>query len=185
MNEASRTSFLDMLFVLILVFILLPHQPEIAKEETLEPKGNLIIEVSWPDHMNVDVDLWVQGPTGPPVGYSAKNSRYLDLLRDDLGRVNDLGNLNYEIVYGRDVPSGDYIINLHLYNNRNAGAWPVIPVDLTVFTDTPNSSKTRVIEERVKLNFEGEEITAVRFYFDTETGQIRDRNYVFRPVRSS
>jgi hypothetical protein len=173
-----------MLFVLILVFILLPHQPEIAKEEVLEPKGNLIIEVSWPDHMNVDVDLWVQGPTSSPVGYSSKNGEYLDLLRDDLGRVNDLGNLNYEIVYGRDVPSGDYTINLHLYNNRNTSEWPVVPVDLTVFTDTNSSSKTKVIQEHVKLHFEGEEITVVRFYFDTETGKITDRNYVFRALRS-
>ena len=185
MNEANRTSFLDMLFVLILVLILLPHQPENAKETILEPKGNLVIEVSWPDDMNVDVDLWVRGPTGRAVGYSSKNSEYLDLLRDDLGRTADLGKLNYEIVYGREVPSGDYVINLHLYRNRNTSKWPTIPVDLTVFSDTKSTSKTKVIQESAKLHFEGEEITVVRFYFDAETGKITDRNYVFTPLRSN
>ncbi len=167
------------------VLLLLPHLNPPTKEDVDRPNpGNLIVEIRWPDQVDADVDLWVQAQGDRPVGYSNKGGTIFNLLRDDLGLNNDFSELNYEVSYSRGVPSGDYVVNLHLYRNKT-GRYPV-PVSVVVsLKRTPEDSSRELLTKSIDLNFEGEEITAFRFAMDEQAnvvpGSVHD---LPKPLRS-
>ena len=148
------------------VLLLLPHLNPPTKIDQDRPNpGNLIVEIRWPDELDADVDLWVQALEDRPVGYSNKGGEIFNLLRDDLGLNGDFSNLNYEVTYSRGVPSGAYVVNLHLYRNKT-GSFP-IPVSVVVsLKRNPQDSSRELLTKSIDLNFEGEEITAFRFEMD-------------------
>lgn len=181
MTRRALVSFVDVLFLILLVFVLLPHRP--ADTESLAPPGSVIVEIRWPDEWATDVDLWVQAPGDRPVGYSAKNGVIFDLLRDDLGLVNDALNLNYENAFTRGAPDGDYTVNLHFYANVE-GKTPV-PVMVQVSLRHPSGALTRIFEGKAELHRPGEEITVVRFSLaglDLVPGSLND---LYKPLRES
>ena len=68
-TQSSDTLFRDVLSLALLGFLavivlLLPHiAPEGIKNTSDAPApGNVVVEITWPDDMNADVDLWVQAP---------------------------------------------------------------------------------------------------------------------------
>src|SRR3546814_9135229 len=80
---------LALLGFMVIVVVLLPHLNPPTKAAASDPPGNIIVEVRWPDDIDVDVDLWVKGPTSRPIGYSNQSGPLFNLLRDDLGRARD------------------------------------------------------------------------------------------------
>lgn len=170
-EESGATVFRDVIMLALagfitVVLLLLPHvNPPGTAEDSDQSPGNIIVELRWPDEMDVDVDLWVQAPGDRPVGYSNKGGAVFNLLRDDLGHVTDLTGLNYEFAYSRGVPSGAYTVNVHLYRNRT----DLYPVPVTVAVSVKESvqaSAKPILSTNVSLGREGEEITAVRFRLD-------------------
>ncbi|MEO1020105.1 MAG: hypothetical protein AAFY56_20805, partial [Pseudomonadota bacterium] len=133
-----------------LVILLLPHIAEPGAEQTQDatPPGNVMVEIRWPDALDADVDLWVQAPGDVPVGYSNKGGLIFNLLRDDLGLRADATKMNYEVIYSRGIPPGEYTVNLHLYRNR-AHVSP-IPVTVVVSVKTdPKSSAKQILASEV------------------------------------
>ena len=91
-------------------------------------------------------------------------------MRDDLGRDSDLTDLNYEFSYSRGVPSGEYTVNVHLY--RNGGHHFPLPVTIAVSVKGTNaSSSQRLLNTKLDLLREGQEITVFRFQLD-EGGEL-------------
>lgn len=167
-TDSSDTVFRDVIMLALsgfiaIVIILLPHlNPPGKAVKTSTPPGNVIIEVRWPDELDTDVDLWVQGPKDRPVGYSNQGGLIFNLLRDDLGHRDDVSKVNYEVAYSRGRPSGEYIVNLHLYRNVSG----VTPIPVTVIASLKkNSGSSAVILATTKVNLhaENEEVTAFRF----------------------
>ena len=120
-DDTWGTVFRDVVMLALIGFVamvimLLPHVTR-KKQETEEHKapGNVIVEIHWPSDMPVDVDLWVQAPNEPPVGFWNQSGHIFNLLRDDLGIEGDATNLNYEVSYSRGIPSGEYVVNVHMY----------------------------------------------------------------------
>ena len=155
--------------IVALVVILLAHINPPGEESSgdVDPPGNVIIELTWANELDADVDLWVQAPGDLPVGYSNTGGDVFNLLRDDLGHSKDVTNVNYEVAYSRGTPAGEYTINLHLYRN-NAGRFP-IPV--TVQVSLKNRKKgppAKIALEQVEMRRIGEEQTIVRFSLDDE-----------------
>ena len=170
-EESSTTVFRDIIMLALagfvtLVMLLLPHiHPEAVTEDTDAAPGNMIVELRWPDEMNVDVDLWVQAPGDKPVGYLHKNGKVFDLLRDDLGKGKDLTALNYEFAYSRGAPSGEYIVNVHLY--RKKGSFAPIPATVSVSLKTPGATSAKeILASNVTLERAGQETTVFRFKLD-------------------
>ena len=180
MNAGWRFALIDVLFILLLVLILLPHNPETESEAI--PPGMVIVEIRWPDGLNIDVDLWVQAPGEPPVGYSRKAGAYFNLLRDDLGHARDYLELNYENAYSRGAPAGEYIVNVHLY-----AAPDPPPVEVAVRASVRNSGGTVLIfEKRVTLNYTGKELTVARFSLDRDGIPVRGSIHDFpKALRSA
>src|SRR5215213_2829120 len=125
-DDAGEVVFRDMILLtlgalFVVAALMFPHlNPEARKAEAAGvPAGNVMVELSWPDALDADVDLWVQAPGDLPVGYSNKGAAVFNLLRDDLGHQVDLSGRNYEVSYGRGIVPGEYTVNAHLYRNRS------------------------------------------------------------------
>ncbi|MFK7997168.1 MAG: hypothetical protein AB8B87_23750 [Granulosicoccus sp.] len=182
-EDSGTTVFRDVIMLALagfvtLVMLLLPHiNPEAKAEDTDQAPGNMIVELRWPDELNVDVDLWVEAPGDKAVGYTRKGGTVFDLLRDDLGVSSDLTGLNYEFAYSRGAPSGDYTINVHLFRNKEK-IYPV-PVTVTVSLKAPKSKATRqILATKFDLDKVNQELTVFRFKLDEEsklvTGSVHD-----------
>jgi hypothetical protein len=103
-DDEGGTVFRDVIMLALagfvaMVVLLLPHlnPPGKAEEDHTAPPGNVIVEVTWPDAVDADIDLWVEAPGDRPVGYSNKGGAIFNLLRDDLGKRADVTGLNYEV----------------------------------------------------------------------------------------
>lgn len=182
-EDSGTTVFRDVIMLALagfvtLVMLLLPHiNPEAKAEDTDQAPGNMIVELRWPDELNVDVDLWVEAPGDKAVGYTRKGGNVFDLLRDDLGVSSDLTDLNYEFAYSRGAPSGEYTVNVHLFRNKEK-IYPV-PVTVTVSLKTPTSKATRqILATQFDLENVNQELTVFRFKLDDEsklvTGSVHD-----------
>ncbi|MFK7858334.1 MAG: hypothetical protein AB8B64_05930 [Granulosicoccus sp.] len=182
-EESGTTVFRDVIMLALagfvtLVMLLLPHiNPEAKAEDTDQAPGNMIVELRWPDELNVDVDLWVEAPGDKAVGYTRKGGSVFDLLRDDLGVSSDLTGLNYEFAYSRGAPSGEYTVNVHLFRNKEK-IYPV-PVTVTVSLKTPKSKATRqILATKLDLETVNQEFTVFRFKLDDDSklvsGSVHD-----------
>lgn len=156
-----------------------PNKTPPTPDEILKPEG-VIVEIRWPDGMDSDVDLWVQAPGDVAVGYSVKQGRVFNLLRDDLGHYNDgLGNLRYESAYTRGIPAGEYTVNVGAY--RNAAKFPIpVQVKVTVkFKDTVRE----IGSTTVSLTKISQEITAMRFTLDANHSYVQgSMNHFYKPL---
>lgn len=154
-----------LMFVLLLILVLpFINDPKQKEAENIDPphQGQLRVEVYWPDEMNVDVDTWVGGPVGVPVGYSNLGGPLWNLLRDDLGHNTDASEHNMEVAYTRGLWPGEYIVNVHLYNLKT-GKLPV-PVKVVVaFKESRDKPSQELFYSNVELKIAGQELTVFRF----------------------
>lgn len=189
-GDSGGTVFRDVIMLALagfitLVLLLLPHlNPGSSAEAETRSPGNVIVELRWPDELDADLDLWVEGPDRVPVGYSNKGGMVFDLLRDDLGRVKDATELNYEFAYSRGASPGKYTVNVHLYRNR-VDVYPVpFRVIVSLKGDAGGSVK-EILSANLALARTGEELTVFRFELDEQgklvSGSVHD---LPRPLRS-
>jgi hypothetical protein len=188
-SPGSNVSFRDVILLALagfiaIVILILPYV-NVSKTKALEdapPPGNVIVHVEWPQQ-HTDVDLWVQAPGDVPVGYSNLNGMIFNLLRDDLGRMVDLTDMNYEDAISRGVMPGEYTVNLHLY--RNAARIVPVPVAVRVSVFKGKGKAADIFAEKVDLLFEGQEMTVIRFSL-TAAGDLVAGSFsrVFRPLRA-
>ncbi|TDJ70034.1 MAG: hypothetical protein E2O38_12320 [Proteobacteria bacterium] len=190
-DESGATVFRDVILLalagfVMLVLLLLPHlNPRATPQDPTPRPGNVMVELRWPDELNVDVDLWVQAPGDVPVGYSNQGGAIFNLLRDDLGHINDATDLNYEFSYSRGVPAGEYTVNLHLYRNL-ANVYPVPAVVAVSVKNSPNLPAQQILSTKLNLSHEDQELTAFRFKLDEEgrllSGSVHN---LPRPLRAA
>jgi hypothetical protein len=191
MDEETLTVWLDtallMLggFVLMSVLMMTVMNPptQSSDSDNLQAPGNVIIEAQWADRLDADVDLWVQAPGDVPVGYSNKSGQFFNLLRDDLGRAQDITDYNYEVAYTRGTPGGEYVVNLHMYRGRTVSYPIAIKVVASVKRDATDAAK-QLAMTTVELWKQGQELTALRFRLDSHGGLVPGSvNSLFKPLR--
>lgn len=181
----SNLAFIDLLFNLILGFVflfvvsfLLINDP--TKKNEVENKAEFMIILNWDDQKDVDIDLWVEGPSGK-VGFKSPQMGFLYLDKDDLGHKNDIINkgkkdeqiiyINREVINMRGFEAGEYTVNAHYY-----------------FTQYKQNDSVNVSIEVLKLNpyqevykgtkvfkYRGQEETFVRFTINSD-GYVIDKN---------
>ena len=191
MDEETLTAWLDtallMLggFVLMTILMMTVMNPPARSSEVdgVQAPGNVIVEMQWPDKLNADVDLWMQAPGDVPVGYSNKSGKVFNLLRDDLGRANDMTDYNSEVAYSRGTPAGEYVVNAHMY--RGNGVTYPVPVKIVVrLKRDANGPTMQLVATTVDLRRENQELTALRFRLDANgalvTGSV---NSLFKGLR--
>lgn len=165
------------------VVFLLPHINEPKENEAeARSRGNVRVEIYWPNEINADVDLWSKAPGDNPVGYSNKNGRVFNLVRDDLGTYSDISGQNFEVSFSRGIPDGDWTINIHLYRNESGN--PPVPVTIILTiqeNDTVNAkgSPAKILHKTEQLTAIGQELTLVRF--STHNKKLVDGSINFVP----
>lgn len=186
-GNVAGIAFRDVLLLLnivlgALVLMVLPSiNPPAAKEAASAPPGQMIISAAWPDG-NIDVDLWAQAPgEKKAVGYSNRGGSVMNLLRDDLGHANDGLPMNFENIYSRGLPAGEYVVNVHLYRGKGP-----VPVAIEIRFGPPGSQPDLFLQETVVLGREGQEITVVRFRLDAAGRVVAGSvSKVFKPLRAA
>ena len=169
-----------MLFLMVLVFVN-PPKKQTTAEAVIKMPGNIMVWIRWPDYVDVDVDLWAQAPNDKPVGYSNRAGNSFNLLRDDLGNARDTTKLNYEVIFGRDMPDGRYTINVHLF--RNGSEITEVPVDADVFISYGSRSES-ILKKKIVLTQVGQEITIANFFL--ENGKLIGKpDTAFTPLRAA
>lgn len=177
-GENTDTVFRDVILLALVGFVamvimLLPHlhkEKEQASEDHRAP-GNVIVEIHWPNDLDADVDLWVQGPESTPVGFWNQGNELFNLLRDDLGSEGDATQRNYEISYSRGIKEGAYIVNVHMYGLVPAGGG--VPVSVVVSVRTKYESTRQILQSEVELTYRNQEETAFRFRLDGDGNLVK------------
>ncbi len=189
-DDDSGTIFRDVTLLALAAFVamvlmLLPFinpGAEAQREEaSVADPGNVIVELVWPAERDADIDLWVKAPNRVPVGFPNKGNEVVNLLRDDLGRFQDLTDINYEIVYSRGIVAGEWIVNVQAY--RFEDPFRPSPVAATVVVSVKREGDERpkpILEKTVELRYLRHETTVFRFRLTAEGalvhGSVNDLN---------
>jgi len=179
----NNTSFLDLLFntlvgfVFLFIIAFLLINPSIKKAD-IKTKAEFVITVTWSDNSQDDVDTWLQDPVGNVLHFRQRDVGLAHLDRDDLGKINDTITLddgrrveyphNQELTTIRGFLTGEWVLNVHMYNKRDAK-----PILVEVRIDKLNPKVETVFYKKVVMKSRWEEITVTRFVM-TNQGDIID-----------
>ena len=120
------------------------------EQEEAKAPGNVMVEMHWPNDMPYDVDLWVKAPGELPVGFWNQSGLTFNLLRDDLGVEGDATDRNYEMSYSRGIPSGEYVVNVHMYGHVPRGVR--VPVRVRMRVRVRGWPRDHIVLERLNIN---------------------------------
>jgi hypothetical protein len=114
---------------------LMSVHPIAAKTEGVKPKAEFLIQMDYPVDRDVDLDLWVVGPTRKPVFYGSRQVGCADLDRDSLGFNTSLVTLaddtkvraksNVETTTLRCVENGHYDVAVNLFSYHGDTGEPI------------------------------------------------------------
>jgi hypothetical protein len=181
-NKGGYLGGRDLLLVIITILLIFQNPPVPPVEAaSVEAPGNMIVTAIWPDGP-ADVDLWMLSPGETvPVGYSNRAGKVSNLLRDDLGTNGDSMPLNFENIYTRGLPAGQYVANLHCYSCRRGNE----TVKVEIRFGLPGQAPRLLAEETVVLA-PGQERTVIAFRLDDKGNVVPGSvNRVFKPLRSA
>lgn len=180
---------LALLGFLAVIVLLLPHVVPEQQDQpvTATSAGDLVVQLTWPNEMDADMDLWVKAPGDIAVGYSNKGGKIFNLLRDDLGSKFDLSSINHESAYSRGFVQGEYVVNVHAYR-IDPEYPPPFAVEVLVSKKTAIDDQVSVhpiVFTRPQIRRQGQEVTATRFRL-TEHGELVEDSIhsLFRPLRT-
>jgi hypothetical protein len=181
--SAIRTAFLDLLFNTLLVFVVLfslafTQMRPPAHDQAIEPKAELVLEMTWPDGSLDDVDMWLLLPDGRKVGFNRKDVGVATLDRDDRGAYGDiywdgqerkLIRSNREVIAVRGILPGRYVVNAHYYGRftqeytgfQDEWARPDVPVKVKLTKINPRVQEVGVHE--ATLFAVGQQVTVFAF----------------------
>jgi len=190
-------SYVDMLFAMlaavfvlfIMSFLLINTKKD---QHKVDPKAEIQVIMSWPDHSAHDIDLWILTPEHDAIGYRKRENGYVFLDHDDLGQQNDVvmvdGNprvlyINQEVVSIRQRRPGRYVVNVEFYARHSDTLTNEVdrnPVPVTVQLTDLDPNYRPVYSRVVTLNEPNNEATA--FQFDIEPdGSIDNITTDFHP----
>lgn len=185
-DKANAMAAIDLLLNLLMLFVVVSaiavaqmNRP--SQEKSIEPKAELVIELTWADLNFDDLDLWVMLPGGDRVGFTHPDAGVASLDRDDRGGFGDtyvgeggerkLIAANKETTVIRANVAGRYAVNVH-YFHRYAPADIGVPeqgrpADPVVVTMTKlNPRLAEVARQAIQLGKVGSQRTAFCFDLD-------------------
>jgi uncharacterized protein YfaP (DUF2135 family) len=127
----SNQTFMDFIqivglgFIVLFLIAFMLINP-VAKQGKIDPVTQIMINATWDENVNKDIDLWVRGPDGRTIGFNRKDGEFIVLDRDDLGKNNDTYEVNGEQkVVKRNIETttinaivpGEYVINIHYFGS--------------------------------------------------------------------
>ena len=179
MNTDSPLAWvaIDFLCCLLLVVYTLIGPP--PKPTSIDTLGQYAVEVTWPAGLDDDVDTYVEDPAGNIASFNNEDVGLMHLEHDDLGEFSDVLQYqknkvaavrdNRERVILRGAIPGEVTVNIHAYRKAE-GPCPVV-----VKLYRLRGEDTTLLQRRMTLSHQGEEVTAFRFTLDSK-GELIDSN---------
>ena len=177
-DYSSPTAFFDLIFNILCFFVVLFSisfllmSRKIEEDKKIKSFAEFMISATWPRDSDDDVDTYVEDPLGNIVSFQRKEEGLMHLDRDDLGKRSDTvrgadGTLytvkeNQEIVTIRGIIPGEYVVNMHMYLDREKD----VPTPVSVKLEKLNPQVTLVTTNRILLGNTADEKTAFRFVVD-------------------
>jgi len=184
------TNLLGVFICLFMLSFLMISKKIEEKNNKVESKAEFLISITWDKNSNNDVDTYVEDPLGNLVFFRAREKGLLHLDRDDLGTSNDAikmadGSMvivreNREIVSIRGIIPGEYVVNVHMYSERDKAEKTKVTVKLEKINP---ALKTITIKE-VELGKTGDEKTGFRFTLDN-AGDVTSVNDLAKDLAKS
>lgn len=176
----ALTTMKVMLVIGFLCMLMIAVDQSKKKYETdgVKPPVIAMVTISWPNDMDVDIDLHAKCPNGESMNYVNRTACLASLERDARGSSTDTAIINgskvlvidnREVINFRRVLEGEWIINVQWYSSR-AQRTPV-PVQIEVAQVNPDSRilfRNTVIMDEVK-----QEKHALRFEMASD-GTIKE-----------
>lgn len=172
----------DLLLVIITILLIFQNPPVPPTEAaSTEAPGQMTVTAAWAEGA-ADIDIWMLAPgESRAIGYSNRAGKISNLLRDDLGTSNDSLPLNFENIYTRGLPAGQYTINLHCYSCRRGTEAVKVEIRFGPVGETPKL----FVDESLDL-VAGQERTVVSFKLDASGAVVPGSvNRVFTPLRAA
>ena len=134
-------AFVDML-TCALIYALAAIMPTHANTDGVKPKAEYLSQADWDVKRDVDIDLWLVGPTRKPTFYGSRQVGCADLDRDSLGfntshvALSDgsviQSKSNMETISLRCIEPGHYDVGINLFSyHSDAGSPIAVHVELT------------------------------------------------------
>jgi hypothetical protein len=184
------TNLLGVFICLFMLSFLMMSKKIEEKNNKVESKAEFLITITWEKNSTNDVDTYVEDPLGNLVFFRAREKGLLHLDRDDLGTSNDKVQLsdgktievrgNREIVTIRGIIPGEYVVNVHMYSERDkAEKTPV-----TIKLEKINPALKLITLKEVTLGKAGDEKTGFRFTLDN-VGDVTSVNDLSKDLAKS
>ena len=165
--------FLDMAMGVIFVFLAVimistVDEPKKSVTEAPVPKAEFLIQLSWDDNSQDDIDLYVRSPDNQVVYFSRRQTPLMFLDADNLGMNNTInmpdGSITpvptrREVVTVRALMPGEYVVNAHFYKKSS----PPGTVDHLVMNVTKLNPFAEVTRAETTFDTQGQEQTLANF----------------------
>ena len=179
------------LLICLLCYVLIAVAPAKSKTDGVKPKAEILIQTDWPVTRDVDLDLWVVGPTRKPVFYASRQVGCADLDRDSLGFSTSMVTLahgsqvraksNVETTSLRCIEPGHYDIAVNLFSYHSDSGEPITAhVEITGL----NPNVRTLWAGDVTLKHNGETVNAISFDLDKD-GHVTLVPVPLEPVTSA
>jgi hypothetical protein len=190
-DRASIFIALSDLLICLLCYVLIAVAPAKSKTDGVKPKAEFLIQLDYDVSRDLDLDLWVVGPSHKPVFYGSRQVGCADLDRDSLGFSTSMITLddgsqiraksNTETVSIRCLEPGHYDVAVNVFSYHSDPGTP-ITASIT-FTGLNPSVKTIWAGDNV-LERLGETVNFVSFDLDKD-GHVTLVSPPLEPVTSS
>lgn len=157
--------------ILCALWVAMVHvNPAHAKVDGVKPKAEFLIQMTYPVDRDVDLDLWLAGPSRNPVFYNSRQSGCADLDRDSLGLSTSTVELadgskvkmheDVETISIRCIEPGHNDVAVNLFSWRDDKGAPITAhVEVTAL----NPNVRTVWAGDITLKHLGETINTVSF----------------------
>lgn len=158
----AAIDLLGSLFLVALVQLAPPPKPASA----VHTYGLYAVVLTWPKECNADLDLYLRQPSGEVVYFSHANGTAAHLEHDDLGTLGVyVDQDNFERVVIRAAEPGEYVANVHVYDQHNCRPPDRARVELWRL----RGDDERVFTVLLGMRGKGDEQTAFRFTLHGDT----------------
>lgn len=180
------------LLICLLCYVLIAVAPAKSKTDGVKPKAEILVTSEWDRDRDVDLDLWVVGPSRQPVFYGSRQVGCVDLDRDSLGfSTSDVtladgtvirAKSNQETASIRCLEAGHYdvAVNLFSYHTNERGDPITAHIEITGL----NPSVKTLWAGDITLTHMGETLNAASFDLDKD-GHVTLVSVPLEPVTNS
>lgn len=163
------TCVLGIFLLLASLLIIVPHVPT-KPHSGIKPKAEYLVVLSYDDHRNVDLDLWLHHDDCT-VYYNARECKNISLDRDSRGFLSNLSldkdgmrslSPNQEVISIRAVLPGDYLTAVNYYDQHAESVSP--PIDCKVELIKLNPTVTIIQEVKLHLDQVKQTLNAIAFH---------------------